>query len=148
MLMSISQNQYKLTMPEYKNSSTNIKFEHRKCIRISEKAHLRSYFRKKKSPWVELEPTKEIYFRAGIQKYFVRFLVHVKTVEFAFEIIWPLEYNFTAFVLNKLWPWFLFACPCLVKYRKKANNYIKVRDSRECATRVNVYNQQSHLLFR
>ena len=43
----ISQNQYKLTMPEYRNSSTNIKFEHQKCIRISEKAHLRSDFRKK-----------------------------------------------------------------------------------------------------
>ena len=28
MQMSISQNQYKLTMPEYKKSSTNIKFDH------------------------------------------------------------------------------------------------------------------------
>ena len=37
MLMSISQNQYNLTMPEYKKSSTNIKFEYWKCIRISEK---------------------------------------------------------------------------------------------------------------
>ena len=39
--------QYNLTMPEYKKSSTNIKFDHWKCIRISEKAHLRSDFRKK-----------------------------------------------------------------------------------------------------
>ena len=31
-----------------------------------------------------------IYFRAEIQKYFVRILVQVKTVEFAFNIIWPL----------------------------------------------------------
>ena len=38
-----------ITMPEYKKSSTNIKFDHWKCIRISEKAHLRSDFRKKKS---------------------------------------------------------------------------------------------------
>ena len=28
--------------------------------------------------------------RAEIEKYFVQFLVQMKTVEFAFEIIWPL----------------------------------------------------------
>ena len=35
-----------------------------------------------------LEPTN--IFRAEIEKYFVRFLVQVKTVELAFEINWPL----------------------------------------------------------
>ena len=44
MIMSNWQNQYNLTMPEYKNQ---IKLDHWKCIRISEKAHLRSDFRKK-----------------------------------------------------------------------------------------------------
>jgi hypothetical protein len=40
-------------------------------------------------PWVGLEPTK--YFRTEIEKYFVCFLVQVKTVELAFEINWPLS---------------------------------------------------------
>ena len=33
----------------------------KKIIRISEKAHLRSDFRKKVFPWVGLEPTKVLY---------------------------------------------------------------------------------------
>jgi hypothetical protein len=37
---------------------------------------------------VGLEPTSS---RAEIEKYFVRFLVQVKIVEFAFEINWPLQ---------------------------------------------------------
>jgi hypothetical protein len=58
MITSNWQNQYNLTMPEYKNQ---IKLDHWKCIRISEKAHLRSDFRKKIFPWVGLEPTKVLF---------------------------------------------------------------------------------------
>ena len=38
-----------------------------------------------------LEPTKQYIFRAEIEKKFVRFLVQMKTLEFAFEINWPLD---------------------------------------------------------
>ena len=44
-----------------------------------------------KSLWVGLEPTKQYIFRAEIEKYFCWFLVQIKTVEFAFEINWPLD---------------------------------------------------------
>ena len=97
-------------------------------IKISEKAHLRSYFRKKKLPWVGLEPKKEIYFRAEIQKKFVRFLVQMmKALKFAADIYWPLvifcgllripEFNKTGQIFIKTymapwkpsrWPWSSF----------------------------------------
>ena len=38
-------------------------------------------------PWVEVKPTKTL---KEIEKYFRWFLVQVKTVDFAFEINWPL----------------------------------------------------------
>ena len=38
--------------------------------------------------WVGLEPTK--FLRAEIEKHFVRFLVEMKTLKFAFDIYWPL----------------------------------------------------------
>ena len=58
---------------------------------ISEKAHLRSDFRKKKIfPWVRLKPTKVSFFGAEIEKFFVRFLVHVKIAKRPFKINWPL----------------------------------------------------------
>ena len=54
---------------------------------MPEKAHLRSDFRKKE---YLLEcgsnPQKYYIFRAEIEKNFVRFLVQMKSLEFAFEI--------------------------------------------------------------
>ena len=82
---------YNLTMPEYKKTSTNIKFDHWKCIRISEKAHLRSDFRKKKILEWGSNPRSYYIFRAEIEKYYVRFSVQMKTAKSPFEIIWPLE---------------------------------------------------------
>ena len=45
--------------------------------------------REKILPWVWLEPTI-YYFRAELQKYFLRFLVQVKIAKNPFEINWPL----------------------------------------------------------
>ena len=60
---------YVLRLPEYKYSFMNIKFDYCKCIRIYEKAHLRSDFRKKIFPWLGLEPTKVLlWWRVKIQK--------------------------------------------------------------------------------
>ena len=42
-------------------------------------------------PWVRLEPM--IYFRAELQKYFVRFLVQVKIAKIPFKINWPLIFD-------------------------------------------------------
>ena len=54
--MNVSQNQYNLRLPEHKKSSTNTKFHHWKYVRISEEAHWKSDFRRKKIvPWVGLE---------------------------------------------------------------------------------------------
>ena len=53
----------------------------KKIIRISEKAHLRSDFRKKKNT-----STKVSFFGAEIEKFFVRFLVQVKIAKSPFEI--------------------------------------------------------------
>jgi hypothetical protein len=49
----------------------NMFYLHWKIIWITEKAHLRSYFRKKKTlPWVELEPTKVLYLQGRNRKIF------------------------------------------------------------------------------
>ena len=61
---------YNLTMSEYKKSSMNNKFDHEKFIRISEKAHLRSDFRKKIFPWVGLEPSKVLFVQDRYRKIF------------------------------------------------------------------------------
>ena len=46
----------------------NIKFDYCKCIRIYEKAHLRSDFRKRIFPWLGLEATKVLlWWRVKIQ---------------------------------------------------------------------------------
>ena len=50
----------------------------------------RTNYREKILPWVGLEPT--IYFRAELQKYFVRFLVQVKIAKSPFKINWPLNH--------------------------------------------------------
>ena len=56
------------------------------------KNYLRSDFSKKKKilPSVRLEPTKVSFFRAEIEKFFVRFWVQVKIAKSPFEINWPL----------------------------------------------------------
>ena len=54
--MCISENQSNLRLSKYKESSMNIKFDYWKCIRMYEKAQLRSNFRKEISPWLGLEP--------------------------------------------------------------------------------------------
>ena len=38
--MLILQNQCNVRLPKYKESSTNIEFDHWKCIRIYQKAHM------------------------------------------------------------------------------------------------------------
>ena len=59
---------YILRLPEYKDSFMNIKFDVCKCIRMYEKAPLRSDFRKKIYPWLGLEPTKVLlWWRVKIQ---------------------------------------------------------------------------------
>ena len=60
---------------------------------ISEKAHLRSDFRKKEYllEWGS-NPRKYYIFRAEIEKFFVRFLVQVKISTSPFEINWPLKH--------------------------------------------------------
>ena len=55
----------------------------KKCIRISEKAHLKSDLEKKN---ISLNPRKYYTFRAEIEKFFVRFLVQMKTAKSPFEI--------------------------------------------------------------
>ena len=59
--------------------------------KISENAHLRSDFRKKKHflEWGS-NPRKYYIFRAEIENFFVRFLVQVKIAKSPFEINWPL----------------------------------------------------------
>ena len=62
----------------------------KKIIRISEQAHLRSDFRKK-SISLGRARTHECIISSG-QKFFVRFLVQVKTAKSPFEINLPLMY--------------------------------------------------------
>ena len=60
--MLILQNQCNLRLPKYKESSTNIEFDHWKCIRIYQKAHMIS---EKKYPWLGLKATKLMTFEHG-----------------------------------------------------------------------------------
>ena len=60
----------------------NIKFDYCKCIRIYEKAHLRSDFRKKIFPWLGLEPTK------GLLWWRVKIKMHVSYNECILYGIW------------------------------------------------------------
>ena len=52
---------------------------------------------------MRLEPTKVSFFRAEIEKFFVRFLVQVKMAKSPFEINWPLKKK-RKYVLRKTWP--------------------------------------------
>ena len=73
---------------------------------ISEKAHLRSDFRKKEYllEWGS-NPRKYYIFRAAIEKFFVRFLVQVKISISPFEINWPLMLSLQFGIQN-----FLVSC--------------------------------------
>ena len=52
---------------------------------------------------MRLKPTKMSFFRAEIEKFFVRFLVQVKMAKSPFEINWPLKKK-RKYVLRKTWP--------------------------------------------
>ena len=58
----------------------------KKIIRISEKAHFRSDFRKRYFLEWGSNPRKYYIFRAEIEKFFVLFLVQMKSAKSPFEI--------------------------------------------------------------
>ena len=76
---------------------------------------------KKIFPWVGLEPTK--YFRAEIEKYLVRFLVQVKTVELAFEINWRLVTILITLDWNWWWHYWVFHVAKLMNSRDQENRF-------------------------
>ena len=64
-------------MPEYKDSFMNIKFDYYKCIRVYEKAHLKSDFRQS----IDYKYMLQKYYFGGGQKF-----MHVSYNEWSLEL--------------------------------------------------------------